>query len=293
MLLAHLWRQANNSGRDVRPGFSPKRYLNHLGYTSLDPDSWKKLAETGSLKNLGMLEDDEFLPLLLQDREFGDKLLHQRPQPYTTMSLPPISPSSSMLGSFTFYKHGMSTGAASMMSMNSESQADHISRESIGSFVESLSDRLAEVESQPGFKQSYESLSSKQKEDLLTQLLVDVTLHNQGEMNHVSPESTVESPSVQTTVSVLADSKSSKSLKSVSKSSVFSSVCSLPPIVSTEVDQHTDSTVSGDSKDPHIKGMPFDILSSSSSVLDLTEGVPAVGLDGIDIEIADNTSDLG
>lgn len=286
MLLAHLWRKANNSGRDVRPGFSPKRYLSHLGYTSLDPDSWRKLAETGSLKSLGMLEDDVCLPLLLQDREFGDKLLRQRPQPYTTMSLPPVSPSNSMLGSFTFYKHGMSTGAASMVSMNSE-------RETVGSFAESLSDRLAEVESQSGFKRSYESLSSKEKEDLLTQLLVDVTLHNQGEMRHASPESTLESRSAETAVSVLADSNSSKSLKSVSKSSGFSSVCSLPPIVSTAVDQHINSTVSGDSKVPHAKGMPFDILSSSNSLLGLADGDPAVGLDGIDIEITDNASDLG
>ncbi len=134
----------SGSARDVQPGYSPKRYLSHLSRTTFDPDSWRKLVETGSLKSFGT--DDGFLPSLLQD-EYGNPLNH-RPPPYKTMSLPPVSPSSSMLGSFTFYNHALSTGAASMVSLpsvNSETMDDHLSAKTAGTFVGSLAERLAEV----------------------------------------------------------------------------------------------------------------------------------------------------
>lgn len=137
------------SARDVQPGYSPKRYLSHLSHTTFDPDSLKKLVETGSLKSFGSTNDG-FLPFLLPE-EYGNPLNH-RPPPYKTMSLPPVSPSSSMIGSFTFYKSALSTGAVSMVSLpsvNSESVDDHLSSRTVGSFVESLADRLAEVMNVP------------------------------------------------------------------------------------------------------------------------------------------------
>jgi hypothetical protein len=135
----------SGSARDVQPGYSPKRYLSHLSHTTFDPDSWKKLVETGSLKSFGTT-DDGFLPSLLADK-YGNPLNH-RPAPYKTMSLPPVSPSSSMVGSFTFYNHALSTGAASMVSLpsvNSETIDDQLSAKTVGTFVESLAERLAEV----------------------------------------------------------------------------------------------------------------------------------------------------
>jgi hypothetical protein len=134
----------SGSARDVQPGYSPKRYLSHLSQTAFGPDSWKKLFETGSLKSFGT--DDGVLPSLLQD-EYGNPLNH-RPPPYKTMSLPPVSPSNSMVGSFTFYKHALSTGAASMVSLPSVDSVtvdDQLSAKTAGTFVESLAERLAEV----------------------------------------------------------------------------------------------------------------------------------------------------
>lgn len=136
----------SGNARDVQPGYSPKRYLGHLSHT-FDPEQWKRLVETGSLKSFGTADDGylSFLPDY-------DHHLNRQPPPYKTMSLPPVSPSSSMLGSFTFYKHALSTGAASMVSlpsMGSENvdsiNADHISVKSAATFAESLADRLAEV----------------------------------------------------------------------------------------------------------------------------------------------------
>lgn len=248
--------------------------------------------DTGSLKSLGPLEDDGFLPLLLEDPELGRKLLRQRPQPYTTMSLPPVSPSSSMLGSFTFYQHGMSTGAASMVSMNSlnsDSLDECLSAKTAGTYVESLTERLAEVESESGFKRNYESLTPKEKEQLLTQLLMDVTMHNQGDIPSTLSENTAESPTLDTIIPRLSNTESSKSLKSLSKSSVASSVCTLPPIVR----QGTDSNVSVDLKDTQAEGRQHNVLSSSLSGLGIQERDPGIGLDGIDIEIAEDSVDLG
>ena len=144
-MLEQLWRRVSGSARDVQPGYSPKRYLSHLSQTTFDAESWKKLVESGLLKSFSSI-DDSFLPSLVPD-EYGGNL-HHRPQPYKTMSLPPVSPSSSMLGSFTFYKHALSTGAASMVSLpsvNSETIDDHVSVKTAGTFVESLTERLAEV----------------------------------------------------------------------------------------------------------------------------------------------------
>ena len=144
LMLEQLWRRMSGNARDVQPGYSPKRYLNHLSQ-NLGEESWKKLVESGLLKSFSST-DDSFLPPLLPDK-YGSDLQH-RPPPYTTMSLPPVSPSSSMLGSFTFYKHALSTGAASMVSLpsvNSEIVDDQLSAKTAGTFVESLAERLAEV----------------------------------------------------------------------------------------------------------------------------------------------------
>ena len=145
LLLEQLWQRMSGSARDVQPGYSPKRYLSHLSHTTFDQDSWKKLVETGSLKSFGTT-DDSFLPSFLPNEYDYD--LNHRPPPYKTMSLPPVSPSNSMVGSFTFYKHALSTGAASMVSLpsiNSDTADDQLSARTVGSFVESLAERLAEV----------------------------------------------------------------------------------------------------------------------------------------------------
>lgn len=323
----------SNSARDVQPGYSPKRYLSHLSQTAFDSDSWKKLVETGSLRSFG---DDGFLPSLLPD--YIDELNH-RPQPYKTMSLPPVSPSSSMLGSFTFYKSALSTGAASMVSLpsvNSET-VDELSARSACTFVESLADRLAEVDSESGFKQDYDALSAKEKEDLLTQLLMEVTLHGQGDVITIPTQDMAKSSTINTDTSYLTDDRDSKSVESLqsyhsvkplpsedsdktksinsakssksltsgkssrsslraksfdsSKSvkSVQSSgtpVCSLPPIVSKE-----SVPDSAGFKDVEKKAKAS--LSSSGSGLSLVVDTFALGLNGIDIEIEDDSFYLG
>ena len=327
LILEQLWRRMSGSARDVQPGYSPKRYLSHLSHTTFDPDSWKKLVETGSLKSFGT--DDSFLPSLLPD-EYGNPLNH-RPPPYKTMSLPPVSPSNSMVGSFTFYKHALSTGAASMVSLpsvNSGTVDDQLSAKTAGTFVESLAERLAEVESEAGFKKDYETLSAKEKEDLLTQLLMDVTLHNQGDVITVPAQAMADSSTVNTDISYLSNTKdsqshetiesyhsmrtlpsekaksastsnkgtrsstrgkslrsertlksagSSKSLKS--QASGATTVCSLPPIISK--DNISVTGLEHESKKAS--------LSSSCSGPSVVINDPEVGLNGIDIEI-DNDS---
>lgn len=103
--------------------------------------------ESGSLKNLNVL-DESFLASTISD-DYGNSL-NNRPPPYKTMSLPPVSPSNSMLDSYTFYNNAFSTGAASMVSqpsMNVETTEDQLSLSdrTAGTFVESLKERLAEV----------------------------------------------------------------------------------------------------------------------------------------------------
>lgn len=158
----------------MRPGFSPKRYIATLG-NSLQQDTWKRLAAAGSLKDPALLTyDPEGAPVHRDGAVRG--LFPDKPQPYSTMSLPPLSPSSSMFeSSFHFYKNGMSTGAASMISLNSETEEYAPSSRAL-SPAESLSNRLSEVEFLPQRRDSYQQLNAKQKEDLLSQLLLQKTL---------------------------------------------------------------------------------------------------------------------
>lgn len=160
----------------MRPGFSPKRYIATLG-NSLEQDTWKRLAAAGSLKDPALLTyDPEEAPLHRDGAVCG--LFPDKPQPYSTMSLPPLSPSSSMFeSSFHFYKNGMSTGAASMISLNSETEEYAPSSRAL-SPAESLSNRLSEVEFLPQNRDSYQQLNAKQKEDLLSQLLLQKTLES-------------------------------------------------------------------------------------------------------------------
>ena len=160
----------------MRPGFSPKRYIATLG-NSLEEDTWKRLAAAGSLKDPALLTyDPKGDPLHRGHAECS--IFPGKPQPYSTMSLPPFSPSSSMFeSSFHFYKNGMSTGAASMISLNSESEEYAPSSRAL-SPEEPLSNRLSEVELLPQRKDPYNQLNTKQKEDLLSQLLLQKTLES-------------------------------------------------------------------------------------------------------------------
>lgn len=85
-----------------------------------------------------------------------------------------------------------------------------------------------QVESEDGFKKDYETLTSKEKEDLLTQLLMDVTLHNQGEVITVpvhTKEITEDQACASTDISYISDTKPSKSLESLQS---YNSVQTLP-----------------------------------------------------------------
>lgn len=160
----------------MRPGFSPKRYIATLG-NSLEEDTWKRLAAAGSLKDPALLTYDPKGDSLYRGHA-ECSLFPGKPQPYSTMSLPPFSPSSSMFeSSFHFYKNGMSTGAASMISLNSESEEYAPSSRAL-SPEEPLSNRLSEVELLPQRKDPYNQLNTKQKEDLLSQLLLQKTLES-------------------------------------------------------------------------------------------------------------------
>ena len=160
----------------MRPGFSPKRYIATLG-NSLEEDTWNRLAATGSIKDPALLTFDPKLAPLHGGGGMNT-LFPDKPQPYSTMSLPPLSPSSSMFeSSFHFYKNGMSTGAASMISLNSETEEYAPSSRAL-SPTESLSNRLSEVEFLPQRKDPYAQLNAKQKEDLLSQLLLQKTLES-------------------------------------------------------------------------------------------------------------------
>lgn len=169
-------RLSGYKDQSVRPGFSPKRYIANLG-NSLEEDTWKRLAAAGSLKDPALLTYDPKGDPLHRGDAVGS-LFPDKPQPYSTMSLPPFSPSSSMFeSSFHFYKNGMSTGAASMISLNSESEEYAPSSRAL-SPEEPLSSRLSEVEFLPQRKDPYNQLNTKQKEDLLSQLLLQKTLES-------------------------------------------------------------------------------------------------------------------
>lgn len=160
----------------MRPGFSPKRYIASLG-NSLEGDTWNRLTATGSIKDPSLLTFDPKGAPIYQDVGLGS-LFPDKPQPYSTMSLPPVSPSSSMFdSSFHFYKNGMSTGAASLISINSETEEYAPSSRAL-SPAESLSNRLPEVELLPQRRDQYGLLNAKQKEDLISHLLLQKTLES-------------------------------------------------------------------------------------------------------------------
>ena len=163
----------------VRPGFSPKRYIATLGRNALPQDRWDKLATSGSLRDPALQRYNPSLPAVHADGS-DCELFPGKPQPYSTMSLPPVSPSSSMFeGSFNFYKNALSTGAASMITVDSDDECAPSSR--AVSPAESLEGRLDEVEPLPprrGLRDPYAMLNEKQKADLLSRLLMQGTLES-------------------------------------------------------------------------------------------------------------------
>lgn len=230
LFLALLQKRLSSGSysNNVRPGFSPKRYIATLG-RSLQEDSWNKLLTSGSFKDPALQSFNPYAPNIHDDGSLCE-LFPPKPQPYSTMSLPPISPSSSMLGSnFNFYPNGMSTGAASMISINSEEYAP--SSRAI-SPVESLTERLSEVEPIKRKQDNrYARLDSKQKEELLSQMLVHKTLETVDSDLQTWPtvftkEDTHDSSSAQTSTQKRKTSKGSL------KSSSLTSIPRLPPIQS-------------------------------------------------------------
>ncbi|XP_068752085.1 uncharacterized protein KIAA2012-like [Montipora capricornis] len=225
LFLALLEKRLSGYRDSVRPGFSPKRYIANLG-NSLQGDIWKRLTAAGSIKDP-----------TLQSYDPGNgngRTNSLKPQPYATMSLPPLSPSSSMFdSSFHFYKNGMSTGAASMITLNSESEEYAPSSRAL-SPTESLSDRLSEVELLPQRKDPYRQLNAKEKEALLSQLLVERTLKSnimdlqEWVTNHPSQGGGVEQDATPTLTLPKSKAKHRGSLKSGS----LTSIPRLPPIQS-------------------------------------------------------------
>ena len=257
----------------MRPGFSPKRYIATLG-NSLEEDTWNRLAATGSLK------DPALLTYMPQGTTIhGDavcSLFPGKPQPYSTMSLPPFSPSSSMLeSSFHFYKNGMSTGAASMISLNSETEEYAPSSRAL-SPAESLNDRLSEVEFLPQRKDPYTQLNAKQKEDLLSQLLLQRTLESinsdlsdlQGWVtNYPEYGGGVEKDPV----SVAALSKSKAKHRGSLKSGSLSSIPRLPPIQSAGARPSTPVELKEESPLPHISTDQLAIQQQQEIISDRDE----------------------
>lgn len=216
----------------VRPGFSPKRYIATLG-NSLQGEMWNRLAATGSIKDPSLLGYNPKLAPLHGDAAMST-LYPNKPQPYSTMSLPPLSPSSSMFdSSFHFYKNGMSTGAASMISLSSETEEYAPSSRAL-SPAESLSNRLPEVEFLPQRKDPYAKLNAREKEDLLSQLLLQKTLSSdlsdlQGWVtNYPDHGREVE----QDPASMITLQKSKSKHRGSLKSGSLTSIPRLPPIQS-------------------------------------------------------------
>ena len=167
-------------------------------------------------------------------------------------------------------------------------------------------------------------MTAKEKEDLLTQLLMDVTLHNQRDVITVPTQTMPQTSTVNTDISYLSNTKDSKSVESLesyhsmtsaprektksrnsrksdksltsgqrqkssdsqrrlkSVASRTSSVCTLPPIVSK--DNMSDVVDLGSKKAS---------LSSSRSGLDVFVNDFEVGLDGIEVEVDDDSFPVG
>lgn len=188
-------------------------------------DSWKKYITD---------HDTEFLTL------------PDKPQPYSTMSLPPISPSGSMVdSSFNFYQNGMSTGAASLISINSEDVPEYAFSSRAVSPLESLSERLSEVEILPCRKDNqYASLNPQQKADLLSQLLVHSTFQGDSDMENWVNDKLTESGNIESkhSISRTFSNMGKTNLGNLKSANNFSSY--LPPIHSAEPLSTSPSTVS-------------------------------------------------
>ena len=240
LFLALLEKRLSGYRDSVRPGFSPKRYIANLG-NSLQGDTWKRLTAAGSIKDPTLQIYD---PKLAKGN--GSSGMNGKPQPYTTMSLPPLSPSSSMFdSSFHFYKNGMSTGAASMITLNSESEEYAPSSRAL-SPTESLNDRLSEVEILPQRKDQYKRLNAKQKEDLLSELLLEKTLNSDitdlvgWVTNNLTQGGGVEPDPAST----LTFPKSKAKHRGGLKSGTLTSIPRLPPIQSAGVRPTTPAELS-------------------------------------------------
>lgn len=279
--------------QSVRPGFSPKRYIATLG-NSLEEDTWKRLAIAGSLKDPALLTyDPKGDPLQRHDdvcRLFPDK-----PQPYSTMSLPPFSPSSSMFdSSFHFYKNGMSTGAASMISLNSESEEYAPSSRAL-SPEESLSNRLSEVELLPQKKDPYNQLNTKQKEDLLSQLLLQKTLQSiNSDLSDLQRWATnypdngigVELDPV----SVVTMPKSKAKHRGSLKSGSLTSIPRLPPIQSAGARSSTPEDLDEESKRKRSSELTLHQQREIKSGLEETDDILDPGSVQVDLSSLDETS---
>ena len=244
-LFLHLLQKTYSSYREraIRPGFSPKRYIANLGRT-LQDESWEKLAASGSLKDP---------TLQCYDQHAGFLPLPDKPQPYSTMSLPPISPSHSMLDhSFNFYQNGMSTGAASLISLNSEDQSEYAPSSRALSPAESLSERLSEVNPFPVRKDNrYALLNSRQKADLLSQMLVHSTLHSDSDMQGWETDFSHEALGIEKEPSLPGVASKGRTRKgSLRSANTFPSVPRLPPIQSAGAPTTCASTASSSDGTP-------------------------------------------
>jgi len=195
---------------------------------------------SGSFKDPALQSYNPYAPSFHGDGSICE-LFPPKPQPYTTMSLPPISPSSSMLGSnFNFYPNGMSTGAASMISLNSEEYAPSSRAMSP---VESLSERLSEVEPVQRKKDNrYAMLDSKQKEQLLSQMLVQKTLETVDSDLQTWPTTFTKEDTYDSSSSITGTQKRKNSKGSL-KSSSLTSIPRLPPIQSAGARPHSPGNV--------------------------------------------------
>ena len=165
--------------------------------------------------------------------------------------------------SFHFYKNGMSTGAASMISLNSDEYAP--SSRAV-SPAESINERLSEVEQLPPRREinRYAMLDEKQKADLLSHLLLQGTLESmdsdlQGWVtNYVDSDNTEQEPFPTSVAPARPKLKHKGGLKSGS----FTSMPRLPPIYSagarptTPVESQSEDMdpfeVPGDGKDGNL-----------------------------------------
>jgi hypothetical protein len=188
---------------------------------------------------------------------------------------------------------------------------------------------LKKVESEAGFKKDYETLTAREKEDLLTQLLMDVTLHNQGDVITVPTHAGADSPTMNTDISYISDTKYSKSHETAESYYHSMKTPTSEKAKSTLTsNKSTRSSTSGKSvrSGPRVKSIssskslrslasrttsvctlppivPKDTmssesknavsLSSSHSGLSVLINDPEIGLNGIDIEIDDDPFYIG